>query len=62
MHGVKKLLLEERKKSGTEANDGEESTDFLTDYIPCGSYKELQELDEKFRTEESFFEEAVSKI
>ena len=53
------LVLKGKKGDNTEI-ENDVRTDMLTDYIPCASFKELQNLDDKFRVDEGFFNDAVS--
>ena len=45
-----------RKTTADEETDEGES---LSEFIPCTSYRELQDLDEKLRSNRNFFEEGV---
>ena len=55
LHGSNK-----RNNGQTAACSEIEEEEVLSEYIPCDSYKDIQDLDQKLR-EKEFFENSVSK-
>ena len=52
------LVTKKHKKSSSAENESEEE-EILSDYIPCDTYSDLQQLEEKLWDKE-FFERSVS--